>query len=127
MAKAFSSQKSEFEAQMKNFRQEKEEAVKTKDMLAHVQTQWTNYERKLNDKRELLITYESKLKQLEEEHMGCIKREMKDRKDIEALQRVVTVETTKHLEKDTLARQLKYEKINLEGNLRQLERSLEKM
>ena len=31
---------------------------------------------------------------------------MKDRKEIDALSRVVTVETTKHLEKDTLARKL---------------------
>lgn len=112
---------------MQQYTQDKEEALKTKDALEHVQTQWTNYERKLNDKRQLLQTYESKLKQLEKEHIGCIERQTKDRKEIEALQRVVAVETNKHLESDTMSRRLKYEKINLEGNVRELQRTIDKM
>ena len=59
--------------------------------------------------------------------MGCIEREMKDRKEIDALSRVVTVETTKHLEKDTLARQLQYEKIDLETTVQELKRALDRL
>ena len=48
----------------------------------------------------MLTTYAKKLKEVEEEHMGCIERQMNDRKEIDALSRVCTVETQKHLEKD---------------------------
>lgn len=64
-----------------------------KDQLQHVSTQWTAYERKLKDKRELVITYETKLKEVEKDHLGCIERQMKDRKEIDALSRTVSVTT----------------------------------
>ena len=47
----------------------------------------------------MLTTYANQLKDLEKEHLGCIERQMKDRKEIDALTRVVTVETQKHWEK----------------------------
>ena len=127
MAKAFGARKIEYEQQMKQYTYEKQEAISTKDKLTHVQTQWANYERKLNDKRELLVTYEEKLKQVESEHLGCIEVERKARKEIDALSRVVTVETTKHLEKDTLARKLQYEKISLETTVHDLRRTIDRI
>ena len=117
LTKAFNAQKADCEDQMKKSAKEKDQAIQMRDQLEHVQTQWERYERKLKAKRELLETRDTKLKEVEEEHLGCIERQMKDRKEIEALQRVVTVEIQKHLEKDTLARKLEWEKVRLEQNL----------
>ena len=98
---------------MQKSAEEKEEAIKMKERLEYVQTQWTNYERKLNDKREMITTYAKKIKEVEDEHQGYIEKQMKDRKEIDALTRVVTVETQKHMEKDSLARKLEHEKVKL--------------
>ena len=95
-----------------------------KERLEYVQTQWSNYERKLNDKREMLTTYAKKIKEVEDEHLGCIEKQMKDRKEIDALTRVVTVETQKHMEKDSLARKLEHEKVKLQQNIHDLQREL---
>ena len=98
-----------------------------RDKLEHVQTQWQNYERKLNDKREMLTTYADKLKELEKQHMGCIEKDSKARAEIEALQRVVNVEIQKHLEKDTLARKLEWEKQQMSMIMTELEIKLDRM
>lgn len=42
---------------MQHFIKEKEEAVRMKETLENVSTQWQNYERKIENKRELLSTY----------------------------------------------------------------------
>lgn len=95
--------------------------------MEHVQTQWANYERKLTSKREMLTTYANQLKDLEKEHLGCIERQMKDRKEIDALTRVVTVETQKHWEKQELAQQLEYQKNALEKEVTELQHQLSRI
>ena len=74
----------------------------------------TIYERKLQDKREQISTYATKLKEVEAQLLGCIERQMKDRNEIDALSRVCAVETQKHLEKDELARKFEWEKMQLD-------------
>ena len=121
MDRALKSQKTKHENTLNDFAKEKKQVETMRSSIEQVELKWQNYERKLNSKREMLTTYSNKLKELEEEHMGCIERQMNDRKEIEALQRVVTVEIQKHLEKDTLARSLEREKLKSIETLKKLQ------
>ena len=49
---------------------------------------------------------------------------MASRKEIDALQRVITVEIQKHLEKDTLARNLEWQKVQLEQTISELQHTV---
>ena len=49
---------------------------------------------------------------------------MASRKEIDALQRVITVEIQKHLEKDTLARNLEWQKVQLQQTISELQHSV---
>ena len=75
----------------------------------------------------MLTTYAEKLSELEKEHMGCIERDSQQKKEIEALQRVVNVEIQKHLEKDTLARKLEWEKNQMSMAMTEIEIKLDRM
>ena len=121
LSEKYTRQKTDFETQMQQNKEEKTDADDLRDNLKHSQTLHTKYEQKLQAKRELLNTYATKLKEVETQHMGCIEKQMNDRKEIDALQRVCTVETQKHLEKDQQARKLEWEKMQLEKKLGDLQ------
>ena len=74
LSRALNAQKIKHENTLNEYAKEKKQVDSMRNNLEHTESKWKNYERKLNDKRNLLTTYASKLKELEEEHMGCIER-----------------------------------------------------